>query len=145
MLVGDFVIVVVLFVCFCNLLSNDLSMGKILRGKYGCTWSISGKAEALCVNERAEAATSRYSATGYFLQYIYSVLVAKNHQKVRSRCLDHEFSFTYIFEWYYSWLQSSFIEEKIFVGTSVLYNWGYLLLLWKGAQNDAHCSCIAPP
>ena len=32
MLVGDFVIVVVLFVCFCNLLSNDLSMGKILRG-----------------------------------------------------------------------------------------------------------------
>ena len=30
-------------------------------------------------NERAEAATSSYSATGNFLKYIYSVLVAKNH------------------------------------------------------------------
>ena len=30
-------------------------------------------------NEQAEAATSSYSATGGFLQYIYSVLVAKNH------------------------------------------------------------------
>ena len=49
------------------------------------------------LNERVEAATSSYSATGEFLQYIYSVLVAKNHQKIRSRCLVHEFSFTYIF------------------------------------------------
>ena len=32
-------------------------------------------------------ATSSYSATGEFLQYIYSVLVAKNHQNIRSRCL----------------------------------------------------------
>ena len=49
------------------------------------------------LNERAEAATSSYSATGDFLQYIYSVLVTKNHQKIRSRCLVHEFSFTDIF------------------------------------------------
>ena len=50
---------------------------------------ISQKMEALFVelNQRAEAATSSYSATGDFLQYIYSVLVAKNHQKIRSRCL----------------------------------------------------------
>ena len=32
-----------------------------------------------------------------FLQYVYSMLVDKNHQKIRSRCLAHEFSFTDIF------------------------------------------------
>ena len=60
---------------------------------------VSDKAEALYaeLNKRAEAATSSYSATGEFLQYIYSVLVAKNHQKIRSRCLVHELSFTDIF------------------------------------------------
>ena len=46
------------------------------------------------LNKRVEAATSSYSATG---EYIYSVLVAKNHQKIQSRCLAHEFSFTDIF------------------------------------------------
>ena len=35
--------------------------------------------------------------TGEFLQYIYSMVVDKNHQKIRSRCLAHEFSFTDIF------------------------------------------------
>ena len=35
--------------------------------------------------------------TGDLLQCIYSVLVAKNHQKFRSRCLIHECSFTDIF------------------------------------------------
>ena len=44
-----------------------------------------------------EAATISYFGTGEFLQYIYSVLVAKNHQKIRSRCLVHEFSFPDIF------------------------------------------------
>ena len=38
------------------------------------TGLISEKTEALCaeLNKRAEAATSSYSATGDFLQYIYS-------------------------------------------------------------------------
>ena len=49
------------------------------------------------LSKRAEAATSSYSATGDFLQYIYSVFVTKNHQKIRSGCLVHEFSFTDIF------------------------------------------------
>ena len=49
------------------------------------------------LNKRVEAVTSACSATGEFLQYIYSVFMAKNHQKIRSRCLVHEFSFTYIF------------------------------------------------
>ena len=44
-----------------------------------------------------EAATSSYSTTGEFLQHIHSVLVVKNHQKIRSRYLVHEFSLTDIF------------------------------------------------
>ena len=47
------------------------------------------------LNERAEAATSSYSATNNVLQYIYSSFAAKNHQKIRSRSLVHEFSFRY--------------------------------------------------
>ena len=54
--------------------------------KYGSTGLISEKMEALLVelNKRAEAATSSYLATDNFLQCIYSVLVATNHQKLRS-------------------------------------------------------------
>ena len=57
------------------------------------------KREALYTerNERAEAAISSYSATGNFFHYIYSVLVAKNYQKIRSKCLVFEFFFTDIF------------------------------------------------
>ena len=60
---------------------------------------ISEKTEALCAkfNERAEAATSSYSATGDFLKYIHSVLFAKNHQEIQVKCLVHEFSFTDVF------------------------------------------------
>ena len=43
-------------------------------------------------NKIAEAATSSYFATGDFLQYVYSVYVTKNHQKIWSRCLVHDFS-----------------------------------------------------
>ena len=35
-----------------------------------------------------------------FLQCFYFVLVAKNHQKIQSGCLIHEFSFKYIFKRY---------------------------------------------
>ena len=41
-------------------------------------------------NERVETATSSYTATDELLQYIYSIVVAKNHQKIQ---LLHEFSF----------------------------------------------------
>ena len=37
------------------------------------------------------------------------------------------------------------IKEKFFVIASIMYGCGYLFLLWKGAQNDAHCNCIKPP
>ena len=69
------------------------------RKKYGGTWLISGKTEALYpeLNERAKAATSSYSVTGDFLQYIFSVPVTKNPQNIRSRCLANEFLLTDIF------------------------------------------------
>ena len=97
--------------------------------KYWDTGLVSEKTEALYaeLNETVEAATSSYSATNKFLRYIYSVLVAKNHHKIRSRCLVHKFSFTDIFL------------------NSGLYGCGFLLLLWKGTQKDAHCNCIVPP
>ena len=67
--------------------------------KYGGTGLISKKTEALYaeLNKRVQAATSSYSAAYDFLQYIYSVLVTKNYQKIRSKCLFYEFCFTYIF------------------------------------------------
>ena len=67
--------------------------------KYDGTGLISEETEVLQaeLNESAEAATSSYSATDDFLQCIYSVFVVKNHLKFRSRCLLHEFFFTYIF------------------------------------------------
>ena len=84
-----------------------------LRKKYGGTGLVSGKTEALYAefNKTVKAAISSYSAAGEFLRYIYSVLVAKNHQKIRSRCLVHEFSFTDIFL------------------NSILYGCGFLLQL----------------
>ena len=67
--------------------------------KYRGTGLISEKTEVLYaeLNERPEAAISSYYVTGDFLQYIYSVLVTKNHQNVRSSCLVYELSFTDIF------------------------------------------------
>ena len=60
---------------------------------------ISEKTEVLHaeLNERAETATCSYSVTGDSLQYILSVPVTKNNRNIRSWCLVHEFSSTYIF------------------------------------------------
>ena len=133
---------------FLILTVRELSIGRILsEKKYEGAGLISEKTEVLYIelNERAEAATGSYSGTGDSLQLIYSLLVSKNHLNIRSRCLVHEFSFTNIFYRYKSWLQRSYIKEKFFVAASILYGCGYLFLLWKGAQNDAHCNCIKPP
>ena len=72
--------------------------------KYGDTGLISEKTEVLYaeLNKRTEAATVSYSVTDDSLQYIYSVLVTKNHRNIRSRCLVHEFSITDIFKRYES-------------------------------------------
>ena len=73
--------------------TEDHSTGRSLSGKKCMgvrdgTGLVCEKTEALYAepNERVEAATSSYFAIGKFLQYIYSVPVAKNHQKMRSRC-----------------------------------------------------------
>ena len=70
-----------------------------MKKKYWGTGLLSQKTKALYTepNERVERATGSYSAAGDFLQYIYSVIVAKNHQKIRSGCLIHQFSFTDVF------------------------------------------------
>ena len=70
-----------------------------IKNIYGVTGLVSEKSGALYeeLNKRVEAATSSYFAMSKFLQYIYSVLVANNHQKIRSRCLVYEFFLTDIF------------------------------------------------
>ena len=63
-------------------LSEDPSIGRILsEKKYGGMGLLSEKPEALHaeLNKGTEVATSSYSAEVDFLQYIFSVLVAKNH------------------------------------------------------------------
>ena len=80
--------------------SEDHSLQRSLsEKKYGCTGLVHEKTESLYVelDKRVEADTNSYSATGEFLQYIYFVPAAKNHHKIRSRYLVHEFSFTNIF------------------------------------------------
>ena len=70
--------------------TEDDSIGRSLsEKKYGGARLVSDKTEVLYaeLNETVEAATSSYSATGKFLHYIYSVLVAKNHQKIPIKVL----------------------------------------------------------
>ena len=91
-LIDDFLIV--------TLTVTGLSIGRVLNEKRGGgTGLLSEKKEVLYAefNERAEAATSSYSATSNILQYIYSVFLAKSGQKNQSKCLVHKFSFTDIF------------------------------------------------
>ena len=79
-------------------LSKNFYIGRIISEKrYRGKRLISEKMEALYseFNQKMEAATNSYSPTGNFLQYVYSVLVTKNHQKIWSSCLGHEFSFTF--------------------------------------------------
>ena len=63
-------------------LSRDPSIGRVLSGEeYGSTGLLSEETEALRakLSKRTEAASSSYSAVVDFLQYIYSLLVAKNY------------------------------------------------------------------
>ena len=79
-------------------LSKNFYIGRIISEKrYRGKRLISEKMEALYseFNQKMEAATNSYSPTGNFLQYVYSVLVTKNHQKIWSSCLGHEFSFIF--------------------------------------------------
>ena len=66
---------------------------------YGSAGLLSEETEALRakLSKRAEEASRSYFAAVDFIQYIYSVLVAKNYKKIRSKCLAHEFFFKDIF------------------------------------------------
>ena len=76
------------------------------RKKYGGAELVSEKTEAMYaeLNETVEAATSSYSATGEFLRHIYSVLVAKNHQNIQSRCIVQNKTaiVSYLLKYFYS-------------------------------------------
>ena len=82
-----------------------------MEGGYGL---LSEETEALHpkLSKRPEAASSSYSAAVNFLQNIYLVLVAKNHYKVRSRCLVHEFSFKYIFNNIYHEYSAAILKKS---------------------------------
>ena len=65
--------------------TEDHSIGKISsEKKYRGTGFVSEKTETLYakLNQRVETATSSYSVIRELLQCIYSVVVAKNHQKI---------------------------------------------------------------
>ena len=75
-----------LMIFFLLWLSEDLSIERILiENKYGGTGLISEKTKALYIglNERAEAATSSYSVTSDFWQYVYSVPVTENQNPLK--------------------------------------------------------------
>ena len=82
---------------WCNPIPSE---EKLNYGRRRGTGFLFEKTEALYaeLNQRAEATASSYSAIDNFVQYFYSVLMVKNHQKIRSRCLIYEFSFTDIFK-----------------------------------------------
>ena len=76
--------------------TEDQSLRKKIWG-YGVSFWKNGSFVYVELKETLEASTSSYSATSEFLRYIYYLLLAKNDQNIRWRCLVHEFSFTYIF------------------------------------------------
>ena len=41
--------------------------------------------------------------------------------------------------------REAILKKTFFMAASVLYGCGYLLLLWKGMQNDPYCNSIVPP
>ena len=135
-------------VFFLTLTVRGPSHGKYFKLKqYGGTGLLSKKTEVLYaeLNERAEPATSSYSAAGDFFQYIYSLIMITNHQKIRSRCLVHEFSIKDFFNDINHGYKAAILKKKLFMAASVLYGCGYLLLLRKGAQHEVQCNFIVPP
>ena len=104
--------------------TEDNSIGRSLSEKrYRGTSLVPEKMKALYpeLNEGVEAATNSYSVTDEFLQYIYSVLVARNHRKIQPRCLFHKFSFTDIFlKFRFIWLWLLIAIMKRCAGRSAL-------------------------
>ena len=72
--------------------AEDHSLGKKIWG-----WK-NGSFVYAELNETVEAPTSIYSATGKFLRFIFSALVAKNYQIIRSSVLVYKFCLIDIFK-----------------------------------------------
>ena len=90
---------------------------------YGGTGLVSEKTKALNVepNEIMEAATKNFY--NIFILCLWIRIIRRSDQGVKFK---------------------NFFFADIFFN-SVLYGCGFLLLLWKSAQNDRHCNCIVPP
>ena len=109
--------------------TEDHSIGRILsEKKCRCTGLVSEKTEALYaeLNKGVKAANSSSSATSEFLQYICSVLVAKNQQNIQLRCFVHEFCFTDIFNGINHGYRASLLK-KVLCGC-VRFIWLWLLI-----------------
>ena len=117
-------------------LSKNFYIGRIISEKrYRGKRLISEKMEALYseFNQKMEAATNSYSPTGNFLQYVYSVLVTKNHQKIWSSCLGHEFSFTFF-------LMTLIMATEQLYWRKILRGSSYFICLWLPISIVKRCA-----
>ena len=116
-----------------------------MKQKYGGMGLISEKMNTLYVelNERMEAATSCYSATGDFLQYIYFVVVAKNYQKIRPRWLVHEFSQIFFNDSSHG-CRAALLNKKSLWLLPFYMAWVFIAIMKRCAER-CNCNCIIPP
>ena len=104
-----------------------------VEGGYGL---LSEETEALHakLSKRPETASSSYSAAVNFLQYIYSVLVAKNHYKVRSKRLVHEFSFKYIFNNINHEYSAAILKKSSLWSFRLIWLWPLIAIIKRRAE-----------
>ena len=69
-----------------------------------------------------------------FLQYMYSMLVDKNHQKIQSRCLAHEFSFTDIFNNINDGYKAALLKKIIWGCFQFIWMWLLIVITKTGAE-----------
>ena len=90
------------------------------------------------LNERVEAATSTYSVTGDSLEYIYFVLLAKNHRDIQTRCLVYEFSFTDVFNDINHGYRATILKKKFFFGCfHFIWLWLFISIMRRCAERCA--------
>ena len=70
------------------------------------------------------------------------MLVDKNHQKIRSRCLTHEFSFTYIFNDINYGYKAALLKKKFLWLLSIYMNVASYCYYEKGRKTNARSVSI---
>ena len=111
--------------------TEDHSIGKFFSEKKNeSTGLVSEKMKALFaeLNQRVEAAASRYSATGEL----------NNHQKITSRCLAHEYSFTYIFNDINHGYKAALLKKNYLWLLSIYMNVASYCYYEKKRRTNAH-------